>query len=45
MQKAAPWGPLLPYTQGGGGMTPIVALYIVGQKYLISGMTAGAVKG
>lgn len=26
-------------------MVPIVLLYIVGQKYLISGMTAGAVKG
>lgn len=26
-------------------MVPIIILYIVGQKYLISGMTAGAVKG
>lgn len=26
-------------------MLPIIILYIIGQKYLISGMTAGAVKG
>ena len=26
-------------------ITPIVILYIVGQRYLVSGMTAGAVKG
>ncbi|MGI6777286.1 MAG: hypothetical protein ACOX7R_04485 [Acetivibrionales bacterium] len=24
---------------------PVVAVYIIGQKYIISGMTAGAVKG
>lgn len=26
-------------------LLPIIILYVVGQKYLISGMTAGAVKG
>ena len=26
-------------------IAPVIILYIIGQKYLVSGMTAGAVKG